>query len=202
MTANNDSALQGVIKFPLDGFDSSDPLDTGKVVDGLINNMEALYGGSVQTRVNMNLPSPKTVFSSGELDLTVASFSFPVTVLKDATAAPLWAEWTVSLGTGSSLSLMVRVRWDSSGGSFTTGETVQRYTISSTTATDYQYTFQLPGPVPEHTQFSRNHPDEAVPNFQIVQPRASVDFVIERGNSGTSLELHRVWVRESAFNAT
>lgn len=56
----NGSELEGFEKFSKERFTSGDPLDVALVRDGLAQNLESLYNGSFQVRVNDIPPSPTT----------------------------------------------------------------------------------------------------------------------------------------------
>lgn len=88
------SELDGFIRYDLDAFNQTEPLDTSTVREGIVSNLEALYEGHFQVRVNDLSSKPRTFIRPDGPPATAGYLidtygPFPLSMLKNGDAAPL-----------------------------------------------------------------------------------------------------------------
>lgn len=218
MIAKNDSKHNQIIKFPTGSLDVGDPLDTGHVRDGIINNLEQLYNGSGQLRLNvMNRTEIEYSLDDSPGLNFVTDFHFPLTVLKDGTTAPLFVEVcgaAVDTPGGSFFPRITCVLGYRDFGYFpTAGATSVGYAqMTSETLTWYpiinigdsgEYLRVAPSaPTGVRAMQTRRHPDEIgrTADVSVVQAQLRMFVSLEEGTGSTGIIWIGITARESPWN--
>lgn len=115
---SNGSKYCGFFKFPVDEFDHQHPLDTALALDGVMNNLEALYNGHFQVRINDIVSGSKahlrgtqaTPLPSNERSFLETYGPFPITKQKNGEYAPLHIEVACATNFGSAANSRLYVR--------------------------------------------------------------------------------------------